>query len=528
MIDILVALKAVKHHGKEPEVLKGADPNERYNEVRQVFNRRFNHKPAYIVLVESAEQVSNAVKVANEYDYPLRVCAGRHDHEGENSATGAIVIDFRKMTHWEVKDHSNNKKCVHVQPGVRFQDIVAKMADDYDRSIPHGTCQSVGVAGFTLGGGWGPWTRKHGMCCEYLVGATIVLGDGEIVRITDDEKDKNRDLLWALRGGGGFSYGIVTEFVIETFESPKEAIKFKVIWETTPAIDVLKRWEDITDPNQGDGNPKLVGTNLQIDAVPANSMAVEESIHTCIFYGYYVGDAPTYDAMCEELRGDLGNWFDGLMPTTLNIPEKHENDKISFSTWERRPPKNVNSIRKGLLGAEFPADEDAPAPHKITSRLVVKEGLGDEGRKRLINSLRSDLLSVDGQAAGIHTYVTLGAIWGPFYKSYNRLDHPLGSAFPYKERPYTIQYQCWWDESEEDKAHGKMYHVHRYVNRALDWIDQSRQRAFPQTKGAFISFKDSSVPTREYFCESYDRLVRIKMAYSRDVNNVFSTRKTII
>lgn len=527
MIYFITALEQVTHEGRKPEILMaGGGKDAEYNSTRQVFNQRFDHKPACIVLCESKEQVANAVKVAAEYDIPLRVCAGRHDHEGECSSTGAIVVDFRKMKDWKLDKRSEEEVYVHIQPGILFQDLVQKMADEHGRSIPHGTCESVGVAGFTMGGGWGPWTRKHGMCAEYLVAATIVLGDGSIVTATEDNEYK--DLLWALRGGGGFSYGIVTEFVIKTFPAPKYAIKFNVVWETSPALKVLERWEQLIDPDFGDGTPKLVGTNLKIDAIPVNALSIEESIHSCTFFGYYVGAADSYAAMCKELESDISEWFKDLRPTTINIPNSNSNDKISFSSWERVSAENKKRAAKGLLQMEFPADIDHPAPHKITCRLVRKEGLGDAGRRSLIESLRSDLISVDTAAAGIHTYVTLGAISGEFYKNYNRLDHPLGSAFPYKDRPYTIQYQCWWNEKKEDQEQGKKYHVYRYVNEAMDWIDHSRQRHFPETLGSFISFKDSSIPTRDYFLQSFDRLRRIKLRYSEDINNIFRSRKTII
>jgi len=517
-----------------PKVLVDCgEDSAQYDEVRGIFNLRFDFKPAFIVLVKCTEHVANAVKIATEYDLPLRVCSGRHDHEGECSGNGSLLIDFREMTDWKM-DGEN----VRIPPGVLFKDIVGQMAATHGRSIPHGTCQSVGVAGFTMGGGWGPWTRKHGMCCERLVEATVVLGNGSIVTVTDQapiegEKDY-RDLLWALRGGGGFSYGIVTEFVIKTFPAPAHAIKFKVIWETTPALKVLERWEQITDPNyvgpfvEENGNPKLVGTNLQIDTVPYRKQAVEKSIHACTFYGYYVGNSPTYQEMVQELETDIKRWFPDLMPTTIDIPNREANAQVSFSLWARLSPGNAKRKLNGEPPEEFPGDVDDPATHRLTSRLVRAEGLGDKGRKRLINSLRSDLVSVDGYAAGIHTYVTLGAIWGDFYKNYSRLEHPLGSAFPYKDRPYTIQYQCWWNEQDIDKEHGKAFHVYRYVNEAMDWIDESRERNFPETLGSFISFKDASIPTRQYFLQSFDRLRRIKLAYSKDENNLFRSRKTII
>ena len=77
---------------------------------------------------------------------------------------------------------------------------------------------------------------------------------------------------------------------------------------------------------------------------------------------------------------------------------------------------------------------------------------------------------------------------------------------------------------------GKTYtgEVDVYVNKAMDWIEESRQREFPQTSGAFISFKDSSVPTSQYFLQNYGQLQEVKRKYSNDKFNIFHSRKTII
>ncbi len=151
--------------------------------------------------------------------------------------------------------------------------------------------------------------------------------------------------------------------------------------------------------------------------------------------------------------------------------------------------------------------------------------LNDEGRKSLIRSLESNLLQDDTES-GIQCYVTLGALSGKYYSNYKPTG--LGSAFPYKERPYFIQYQAWWNDTPEDIQLGKEHNVYCYTNEAEDWIDRSRQRDFPQTNGSFISFKDSSVPTKDYFLESFEELKKIKKQYSKDPTNKLRTRKTII
>jgi hypothetical protein len=532
----------------------------RYEEKRQITNPKFQFRPAAILLCSKKdsdnntkdEQVRFGIALAKILNLELKVRSGGHDHEGECSATDAIVIDFTELNGIDIDPI---KETVTVGPGVQFKDLIDRM-NKAGVGIPHGTCGSVGIAGFMFGGGWGPWTRRAGMGCESLVGATIVLGDGTIETLRqedaqDDKKDskeikdrkeKIRNLLWALRGGGGMSYGIVTELVIKTFKLPENTIVFDVTWDRSPALKVLELWEGLIASDQ---NPKLIGTNIKIMAKPtrAKGEPIEESVHECTFYGYYDG---THD----ELTDDMARWFANLQPNpnlTRRSDDKQTKHWKNFSPWDMIPTQMDKSKKKKvLLGSsyenlhEIVPDQETPAPHKITSRLVQAEGLGDEGRRTLIESLESDLLSKEGELAGIECYVTLGAISGPYYKDYYINPDVIGSAFPYKNRPYTIQYQAWWDKHElmhkDKQAPNKTGNApflapspaNPYSNAAEDWIDEARERKFPQTKGSFISFKDGAVPTEEYFLGSYQRLKEIKQKYSRDENNLFRSRKTII
>jgi hypothetical protein len=538
MEEIIKLLKEISYEGEAPKVLTECGPDEvEYGEKRQIFNLKFQLKPTAIVLCRYTEHVQQVVKIANDLDYTIRVRSGGHDHEGECSGTDTILIDLSEMTDVKVDKEAG---VARIQPGNIFQDLIPKLAKE-DVCVPHGTCGTVGIAGFTMGGGWGPWTRLHGMCCDSLVGATIVLGSGEAVVLTADSEQK--ELLWALRGGGGMSYGIVTEFVIKTFPLPETTIKFNAVWQYSPAFTVLKHWEDWITP---DKNQQLIGTNLMIMAIPTpkGSVSIREAVHSCTFFGYFAGSK-------EELYQHMKIWFADLLPTSVTIiPPGIANGKTqphTFGSWDRltssshllgrnRPLLSAKNLFKlsdldnpELLHAEYiPPDVDDPAPHKITSRMTAEYGWNDEGRESLISSLQSDLLFDEGEQGGLLCYTTLGAISGAYYANYKDPGFPTGSAFPYKKRKYTIQYQAWWDQGEKDIKKGKEHNVHLYTNRAEDWIEECRKRDFPETDGSFISFKDAAVPTRNYFLQSYDQLKKIKEDFSNDPKNRLSTRKTII
>ncbi|MDA9773780.1 FAD-dependent oxidoreductase [Saprospiraceae bacterium] len=504
-----------------------------YEVERLGFNRRLNIRPAAIVYCTDEKQVAHVINIAKQNpEFPLRAKSTGHDHESESTGTDAIVIDFSLMNDFSLDEKNETAT---ISSGVRFKDIIP-ILDENNRSIPHGTCETVGVMGFTLGGGWGPWTRLHGMCCERLVGATLIDGNGDIVHLSADNTDqKSKELLWALRGGGGFSFGILIKIVLKTFKQPKFTLRFMVNWKhllggvaVPPAMKILRNWENVILPGK---NERLIGTNLQINAIPLDDKSLENSIHECVFYGYYGADVESSDELERLLHSDLKLWFADTPASYVDVVTDAKKEEHSFSSWGRVSTlhKKLESEGKTPVLTHFPPDIDDPAPHKLTCRLVDEGGLGQEGRKSLIKSLRSNLISTNGIKAHIHTYVTLGAISGNFYtKEYIKPTFPEGCAFPYSKRPYTVQYQAWWNEEEIDKEEGKKYHVYQYINDAMDWIQESRDAKIPQMHGSFISFKDSSIPTEKYFPGVYDQLRRIKQKYVNDKDNIFRTRKTIM
>lgn len=500
-----------------------------YFAAAQIFNTRLQQNPLAIVYCECAEHVSEAYNTAIEYQIPVRVRAGGHDHEGESSGTNVVLIDVSKMTAIEIDSVTGIAK---IGAGNRFNRLTAALADK-DVMIAHGTCATVGITGFTLGGGWGPWTRKMGMNCEHLKGATLMLGNGEIIDIDEDENGNVPDLLWALRGGGGMSYGLVTELRIQTFKLPEELIKFELQWNSYskdtdpnayfPTLKILQTWEKVIKATD---TPQLIGTNLKINAIPAvDNFDYTQIHHGCCMYGYWEGTE-------EELKIFVKKRFESVPTPVLSAQKSGSKEQYTtpndlMGSWGRDQfvPMPIPESEEGWgQGTPIPPDLDDPAPHKITSRFVNSEGLDEEGYKQLLLSLTSPLIQLENRDWNLFTYVTLGAIVGDYYR--NNLDKAENSAFPYKDKLYTIQYQAWWNAPDPNMwPENGMYDD---INRAMDWIDTARNFVIPNTSGAFISFKDIAVPTSTYFGKSYERLKKIKAECSKDPFNYLRTRKTII
>lgn len=586
LLNIIEILKQYLPQDNMPEILFDSPlTNNEYNDKRQIFNTYYQLRPTAIVFCTNTAQVSEVIKCIRKYNYNglLRVRSGGHDHEGECSATDALVIDLSGMTTVDIVADQNYAT---IQPGIMFIDLIKQM-NAKNVGLPHGTCYSVRIAGFTFGGGWGPWTRNKGMGCESLAGVTIVLGDGSYRTIIDnklipeyggnqvpDLNDEDQKLLWALRGGGGMSYGIITELIYKTFTLPDYTTKFTVAWEQKfgqnipPAVDILKRWEELIGYNE---NTDLLGTNLKVVATfkdVQDTTPVEKSLHDCYFYGYYMGNKDQFqnqqdfeanlkkiieeDWFPEQQYGQYSINFEDSIEAVLSnnvtnasgkltsVPDTDRRQWSTFSAWDRIVKWDTDQAQRsrlekvydtGALPPHFqaiPPEMDKPAPHKITSRLAIvtdDEAAASQRRNKLIESLESNLLDPEGANQGMSTYFTLGAITGSYYRDYDFGAHqfPQGSSFAYKKCFYTVQYQAWWDNDGIENPK-----VQPYVNRAIDWLEVCRNYEIPATYGAFISFKDDSIPTRVYFQESYDRLKEIKEAYCKDPDNLLSSRKTII
>ncbi len=540
--------------------------NEAYQEARKSFNRKFDFRPKAIIYVENSEQVSVIVKFANLHkeSVVLRVRSGGHDHEAESNGTDTLLIDFSKMK--RVQQVPKPDKCageedklfIGIEPGARFKHIKSVL-DAHNLGIPHGTCKTVGIAGFTLGGGWGPWTRQYGMACESLVGATVVLGNGDIIEVSiDDEKDSaGGQLLWALRGGGGLSYGIVTEFRFKAFNLPAITYSFSLsldflenYFPKITTLHILTLWEELV---KSEHTQVLIGTNLKINAVSLEAGVAPDpnAKLSCLINGYIADEPDDFLEMVLDWIKMLETII-GAKPhskSDLKQIKKAVGDTASVKKWLKNSTDKLN-IDVNHKGWRFEGwdrtfhdltlDADGPAPHKITSRLADC-GWNKQSREALICSLQSPLLDplvckCDNRY-GIHAYITIGAITGDFYRNYREGKDDIGSSFPYKDRLFTLQYQAWWDEfldvdglmtlhPSEAVVHG--IENRQYINRTEDWIERCRNYDIPHTSGAFISFKDASVTTADYFSCSYEGLKEVKERYSQDSNLLLRTRKTII
>ncbi len=212
--------------------------NDGYDEARRVHNGYVDKRPALVARCRGAADVAAAVHLGRTHGLELAVRGGGHNVAGRATVDAGLMIDLSLM------------RGVHVDPVARLAHAEGGSSwKGYNRETqvhglasPGGVVGSTGVAGLTLGGGFGWLTPKYGMALDNLVAIDMVLADGRVVR-TSAEQDP--DLFWATRGGGG-NFGVATHFTFRLHPVGPMVTGGLVAWPFERAKDVLRFFRDFT------------------------------------------------------------------------------------------------------------------------------------------------------------------------------------------------------------------------------------------------------------------------------------------
>ncbi|MGX7827483.1 FAD-binding oxidoreductase [Actinokineospora sp. 24-640] len=206
-----------------------------YDTARRSYNPLFDdRRPTAVAMASSAEHVRACVETARDARLPIAARSGGHSYAGYSTPDDGLVVDLAGLSTVEVREDGT----AVVGAGARLIDVYAALAGA-GRSLPAGSCPTVGIAGLTLGGGLSVLSRKYGLTCDKLVSAQLVTADSRgVVASAESEPE----LFWALRGGGGGNFGIVTEFTFATDPAPDVTV-FTLDFPPGSVADVVGAWQ---------------------------------------------------------------------------------------------------------------------------------------------------------------------------------------------------------------------------------------------------------------------------------------------
>lgn len=216
-------------------VVTKESPN--YEECCLSWNRAIEKHPLVIVYCQENQDVIQAIKWAKQYGVPFRIRSGTHHYEGYSIGDQLLVIDVSCMNRIEL-----NETTVKVQGGVRNRELYEAVCGA-GYPFPGGGCPTVGVAGYTLGGGWGYSSRLFGLGCDQLIEAEVITAEGQLIVANANQHE---DLFWALRGSGGGNFGVVTSLTYRLPEKIEMATLINIDYEHVgfaKVVDVALRYQ---------------------------------------------------------------------------------------------------------------------------------------------------------------------------------------------------------------------------------------------------------------------------------------------
>ncbi|MGH3834848.1 MAG: FAD-binding oxidoreductase [Pseudonocardiaceae bacterium] len=260
------------------QVISSPDPSG-VPRTRDVFNAMHAGRPALLAQCSGTADVVDAVNFARERDLAVAVRGGGHSIAGLSTIDDGLLIDLSAMCGVQVDPEQH---LAHVQGGAVLGDL-DRETQAFGLATPLGVISDTGVAGLTLGGGYGWLRRKYGLSCDNVVAAQVVCADG---RVRTASAEHNPDLFWAIRGGGG-NFGIVTSFTFRLHAVGPVVAFAAPFYPMDDVTDVMRGWRDYVSEAPDEVSTAVV--TLTFPAAPG----LPEVVHNraCVIVGgVYAGD----------------------------------------------------------------------------------------------------------------------------------------------------------------------------------------------------------------------------------------------
>lgn len=422
-----------------------------YEEARRLWNATIDRRPGLVARCRDAAQVQAAMRFCADHDLLLAVRGGGHNIAGHAVCEGGVQIDLSPMRQVRVDPEHRTAR---VAAGCRLADVDGATAP-HGLAVPTGINSTTGIAGLTLGGGYGWLSRAHGLTVDSLREAEIVTTDGRRLR-TDREREP--DLFWAIRGGSG-NFGIVTEFVFDLHPVGPEVLSGPIVHPLAAAPELLRRFRELAARMPDE---LTVWTVLR-KAPPLPFLPPEwHGREVLIFACCHAGDVAEGERALEPLRA-------------LGTPIADAVGPHPFAAWQQAfDPLLAEGARNYWKSHNFDELDDG----LIDLLVEATERLPDEACEIFLAQL-------GGRAA--------------------RVD-PASTAFPHRRATFLVNVHARWQDPADDVA-------------CIAWARELFDRMAPfAAGGAYVNFVpgDEAGRMRQVFGASFDRLAALKAVWDPD------------
>lgn len=444
------------------EIVRPGDAG--FDDARAVWNGMIDRRPTLVARCASVKDVVESVSFARAHGLLVAVRGGGHNVAGFGTCDGGLVIDLSRLKQIDVDPV---RRVARAGGGVRWGEL-DQATQAHGLATPGGVVSDTGIAGLTLGGGYGWLRNKYGLSCDNLISAEVVTADGRVLTASETE---NPDLFWGLRGGGG-NFGVVTTFEYRLHPVGPEVMFCFVFHSARRAVEVLRFFREYTAHA-----PDEISVLAFCGIVPPGATAFPEETHGqhyVAFIGAFVGPVEEGERVVRPLR-------------ELDAP------LVDFS---RRMP---------YVEAQRILDEDYPAR---TMRYYWKS----------LNLLDLEDAAIDRiveHAAKQPSPHSTTDIWHNGGAIRRVADDAM--AFSGRHAPYGINPEANWSDPRDDQAN--VAWVRDFVEAMKPFSDGGRYLNF----AGFLEEGESIMRTT--FRAKYDRLAEIKRRY--DPTNLFRLNQNV-
>jgi len=432
-----------------------------YAQARKPWNARFDDVlPRAVAQPLDTADVQAIVRWAVAHDVRLGVRSGGHSYAGLSSTTG-LLVDLRRLS--SVGVGADGRAAVGA--GATLGSVYARLWAAGQRTIPAGSCPTVGVAGLTLGGGHGFAARAFGLACDSLRSVRIVTADGHAHDVSATSRP---NLFWALGGGGTGSFGIVTRLTFAT-RKVGTVTTFVLRWPWAAAADVIAAWQAFMATA-----PDALTSSLSL-RVPATTGGTP----TVVVNGMFLGPKPAAAAALAGLTGG-----DPPPATTGLVQRTYAAATAYFAGGESEPRRIAGSSR------------------------VARAPLGPKGRDAVVEAVEERHADPRLRGGGIVLFAFGGAVGRVPRKA---------TAYVHRDARFSLELFGLWTDPRP-----------AVENANLAWIRKARLALSPYTsREALQNYADRGIAgwKRAYYAENLERLVATKHAV--DPTNRFRHAQSI-